>query len=374
MTVELRVLGGARRGTVVRSDKPVVRLGRQADCDVQLDPSDDLEVSARHAEVLLANGAYLVRDAGSTNGTFVNGVRIAGERLLRDGDVIGLGSTGPSVQVQIVGAVPRPRHRGALIATAMLAMGLAVPAVVLWQRREAPAAAAAAPGAALAGDATPAPAALAAPTDFRAAYAASVPAVLYVVTELGGERFGGTAFGVSRDGLLVTNRHLVLRGSARATRVMVKYANETRWRAATVVRTGTAPADDLALLRVPVEGGVAAPVVAGLDTMPPAVGTPVASIGFPLADGIPTDSVDHQSVARASLITGAVSRSLATLLQIDSYAAHGSSGSPVVDAAGRVLGVIYGGPPQANGRIVYAVPAARVAALMKGGVKGDAVW
>jgi S1-C subfamily serine protease len=364
MTVELRVLGGARRGTVVRSDKSVVRLGRQADCDVQLDPADDLEVSARHAEVLLANGAYLVRDAGSTNGTFVNGVRIAGERLLRDGDVIGLGSTGPSVQVQLVGAVPQPRHRGALIAAALLLMGLAVPAALLWRNRGAPAAPAADATLAGAAAATPAPAAAAAPADFRAAYAASVPAVLYVVTELGGERFGGTAFGVTTDGLLVTNRHLVQRGATRATRVMVKYANETRWREATVVRTASAPADDLALLRVPVDGTTPVPVIPGLDTMPPAVGTPVASIGFPLADGIPTDSVDHQSVARASLITGAVSRSPAKLLQIDSYAAHGSSGSPVVGADGRVLGVIYGGPPQANGRIVYAVPAARVAALL----------
>jgi S1-C subfamily serine protease len=54
------------------------------------------------------------------------------------------------------------------------------------------------------------------------------------------------------------------------------------------------------------------------------------------------------------------------VLQIDSYATHGSSGSPVFDEHGHVIGVIWGGLVESKGRIVYAVPAERVTALLKG--------
>ena len=37
--------------------------------------------------------AFVVVDLGSTNGTMVNGVKIAGEQRLRDGDIISVGST-----------------------------------------------------------------------------------------------------------------------------------------------------------------------------------------------------------------------------------------------------------------------------------------
>jgi S1-C subfamily serine protease len=55
-----------------------------------------------------------------------------------------------------------------------------------------------------------------------------------------------------------------------------------------------------------------------------------------------------------------VSKVLDEALQLDAYAAHGSSGSPVFDARGLVVGVVYGGASESNGRIVYAVPAARL--------------
>ena len=52
------------------------------------------------------------------------------------------------------------------------------------------------------------------------------------------------------------------------------------------------------------------------------------------------------------------------MLQIDSYAGHGSSGSPVFDATGTVVGVIWGGDKESSGRIVYAVPAQRISAFI----------
>ena len=50
--------------------------------------------------------------------------------------------------------------------------------------------------------------------------------------------------------------------------------------------------------------------------------------------------------------------------QIDAFAQHGSSGSPVFDGHAHVIGVVYGGPTGAGGRIVYAVPSDKIVALM----------
>ena len=62
-------------------------IGRGPDADVRL---DDQHVSRRHCEVLLAENALVVRDLGSTNGTFVNGIRTELSPLGPD-DVLTLG-------------------------------------------------------------------------------------------------------------------------------------------------------------------------------------------------------------------------------------------------------------------------------------------
>ncbi len=69
-----------------------VRIGRGIDNDIVLDA--ERTVSRQHAEFLLANGGWSVRDLGSQNGTFVNGVRVAGDMQLAVGvtDVVGLGT------------------------------------------------------------------------------------------------------------------------------------------------------------------------------------------------------------------------------------------------------------------------------------------
>lgn len=65
------------------------RIGRSEESEiVLLDPG----VSRAHAVVEIKAGAAVVRDLGSTNGTFVNGRRVEREAL-RDGDELRLGST-----------------------------------------------------------------------------------------------------------------------------------------------------------------------------------------------------------------------------------------------------------------------------------------
>jgi hypothetical protein len=65
------------------------RIGRASECDVTL---NDPSVSRAHALVDIAGAEPTVRDLGSTNGTFVNGVRIQ-SRALHDGDELRFGNT-----------------------------------------------------------------------------------------------------------------------------------------------------------------------------------------------------------------------------------------------------------------------------------------
>jgi hypothetical protein len=67
----------------------VISIGRLPECTIAL---NDPNVSRRHAEIRPGN-EIVIADLGSTNGTKVNGLRIVGERVLTDGDIISLGST-----------------------------------------------------------------------------------------------------------------------------------------------------------------------------------------------------------------------------------------------------------------------------------------
>jgi DNA-binding SARP family transcriptional activator len=82
-----RALVGPSGQRVVIGHDPVV-LGRQADCDLVL-PDD--EASRRHAQVTSTEAGCQVSDLGSTNGTYLNGNRLAGSALLVDGDRIEIG-------------------------------------------------------------------------------------------------------------------------------------------------------------------------------------------------------------------------------------------------------------------------------------------
>jgi len=68
----------------------VVSVGRQHDCTIVL---GDPNVSRYHAEIRPAGDGFSVVDLGSTNGTKVNGTKIAAPHQLLDGDEVRFGNT-----------------------------------------------------------------------------------------------------------------------------------------------------------------------------------------------------------------------------------------------------------------------------------------
>ncbi|HEX2777963.1 MAG TPA: trypsin-like peptidase domain-containing protein [Gemmatimonadaceae bacterium] len=188
-------------------------------------------------------------------------------------------------------------------------------------------------------------------------------AVVMIAVEMAdGQSYSGTGFGVTADGAIVTNRHVLRADSGEtAKRIAVIYADTRDWLPARIERV--AGDADLALLRVEREGSY--PVVSGIASAPPVVGAPVAVIGYPLGTATPMEGSGTAITARATLGVGTVSKSIADALQIDGYAVEGSSGSPVFGADGAVVGVVYGGAAESRGHMVYAVPAAAVRALLR---------
>jgi pSer/pThr/pTyr-binding forkhead associated (FHA) protein len=84
------ISGNAPGNTIVVDDELVI--GRHATGAGRL--SEDEEISRQHARISReATGDYAIEDLGSSNGTFVNGLRIQSPRLLSLGDSIETGTT-----------------------------------------------------------------------------------------------------------------------------------------------------------------------------------------------------------------------------------------------------------------------------------------
>ena len=67
-----------------------VSIGRASDCTI---PIKDRYLSRKHAEIVPLNGAWMLHDCGSANGTFLNGMRVDRDHRLQNGDRIRLGDT-----------------------------------------------------------------------------------------------------------------------------------------------------------------------------------------------------------------------------------------------------------------------------------------
>jgi pSer/pThr/pTyr-binding forkhead associated (FHA) protein len=101
----IRVLVGRNEGREYILSKPITVIGRDELADVGL--FGDRSVGMKHAVIRRTERGYLLQDAGNTTGTRVNGVSVS-ERLLRDGDVIEIGSFRLEFH-QKAGRVPVPQ-------------------------------------------------------------------------------------------------------------------------------------------------------------------------------------------------------------------------------------------------------------------------
>jgi S1-C subfamily serine protease len=82
----------------------------------------------------------------------------------------------------------------------------------------------------------------------------------------------------------------------------------------------------------------------------------VAIIGFPLGLDMEMGGDWQRVGVSTSLNTGTLSKVLDTQLAITGYGAPGMSGSPVFNRHAQVIGIVFGGQRDSQGRIVLAVP------------------
>ena len=86
----LVIIDGPLAGTEVQIDRKEFRIGRAPNSDLVL---DDDYVSAQHARLQKVEDGWLLQDLNSTNGTFVDGVRIGAPVSLKPETQIRIGKT-----------------------------------------------------------------------------------------------------------------------------------------------------------------------------------------------------------------------------------------------------------------------------------------
>jgi S1-C subfamily serine protease len=194
-------------------------------------------------------------------------------------------------------------------------------------------------------------------------------AIVLIESQVPGQRCAsgceGTGFSITPNGLIVTNRHVVMQGGTAANRIRVKFANTNTWLPATFVSAADRADVDLALIQISRSGQY--PSVVGVSETGPdlAVGSSVLTIGFPLGTLLRMEGRGGSAVAKTTVTTGSIGKVLPTVFQIDAFADHGSSGSPVFDRHGHAIGVITAGIEDPSAKIVYVVPSNRIIELWK---------
>lgn len=102
MTWKIEAISGDLTGQEISIDRDML-IGRHQSADISLQAA---EISRKHAAFLIKEDALWVQDLGSSNGTFVNDVRIAEETRLKEGDLVQFASLkfsvlAPAVEIAI---------------------------------------------------------------------------------------------------------------------------------------------------------------------------------------------------------------------------------------------------------------------------------
>src|SRR5262249_45248748 len=138
MKIRLLIAAGSGGPTTFEHAGPVIRIGRDADCELALQGAASTAASRQHARIDLSVGGAALTDVGSSNGTLLNDTRLTGSAPLRVGDRIKLGVTGATLTVleldlgaQPAGKATRVRAALAFGSGAAVAL-VAVLIAVLW--------------------------------------------------------------------------------------------------------------------------------------------------------------------------------------------------------------------------------------------------
>ena len=102
MNYALQVMRGRSDANTLRLMDGVNSIGRHDDCLIRIRSS---QVSRRHCELFEEENQLILRDLGSSNGTYVNGKRVLGKQALKPGDVLTIG--GVTLRVDLLGARPK---------------------------------------------------------------------------------------------------------------------------------------------------------------------------------------------------------------------------------------------------------------------------
>lgn len=371
--------------------EPQITVGR-APASLLAFPPGDTRASAHHAEITYDGSGYVVRDTGSTNGTFVNGRRVYSFRL-KSGDVLEFGTGGPKVQFDVEGepgpdlpptvaptqgldsAIPGNGSRAqqskefgrttvrlmidravkktstqfkVLVAVlSVLVVSLVVVVGYLAMR----------------------PSPVSQGFDFRAIASENQAAVVFLYvrfsltdengTPIEEDAATGSGFVVSPDGYIVTNRHVLqlweydenwvrnrYKGVIREIKVVFADRSPDAAIPGELVRLSDSIDTDLAILRVkPFEK---MPYLRNFNTDISTLGQgdPVAVIGYPLGKDLFTFT--QAKTAETSLSTGVISKVAAKKIQLDASANNGNSGGPVFDRNGNVIAVLTQGLASMN--------------------------
>ncbi len=85
---QLVVLDGANKGRKVDLNRPILKVGKRETNDLVIEEGT---VSRNHVEIVQTEDGYLLKDLESTNGTYINEIRVK-EAYLRPGDIIRVGT------------------------------------------------------------------------------------------------------------------------------------------------------------------------------------------------------------------------------------------------------------------------------------------
>ncbi len=167
-------------------------------------------------------------------------------------------------------------------------------------------------------------------------YQRSSPAVVSITAANGKTSNYGSGFITNSKGFILTNNHVI----GKSKQVMVKLADGSTYSGIVVSRSTQV---DLALIQIRPQKPLPS---LRMQTVPPQVGQRAYAIGNPKG-------------LERSLSDGIVSRIDGSgLIQYTATASFGSSGGPLLNEDGQVIGIVQGGNPGTN--LNFAIPAAAI--------------